>query len=132
MTKTTMFSLLLSWLILALWSSLAKADYRSTKVTVTAYNSVAWQTDSTPWIGACNIRLKESLRPIAVSRDLFEQGLDCGTKVALEGRQAEFVVMDKMNARWRKRIDLFMGLDIDRARRFGAKSLRIWWYDDGK
>lgn len=122
-------------LITSTWLSVAwgqGAEYRSTRVMVTAYNAVPDQTDDTPWLGACNIRLKLKDRPIAVSRDLFKQGLDCGTEVALEGEQENYVVMDKMNARYTRRIDLFMGKDVNGARAFGTDRLRIWWYDDGK
>lgn len=108
----------------------AAADYRSTEVTVTAYNAVPAQTDSTPWIGACNVRLREDQRPVAVSRDLFEQGLDCGAEVALEGEEENYIVMDKMHGRHSQRIDLFMGRDVDSAREFGVEQRRIWWYDD--
>lgn len=111
-------------------ASAAAADYRSTEVTVTAYNAVPAQTDSTPWIGACNVRLRLDQRPVAVSRDLFAQGLDCGAEVALEGEDESYVVMDKMHSRHSRRIDVFMGRDVDGAREFGVEQRRIWWYDD--
>lgn len=110
----------------------ARADYHSMEVVVTAYNAVPSQTDGSPWIGACGDRLDPAQRPIAASPDLFAKGLDCGTKVALEGDTAEYVVKDKTAKHHRGHIDLFMGKNLDQAKVFGKRRMRIWWYDDGR
>jgi len=109
----------------------ACADYHSMEVVVTAYNSVASQTEGNPWLGACGEKLDPAERPIAVSRDLFQTGLDCGTKVSLEGGKKEYVVRDKMGRGKTGRIDLFMGKDVKKAKEFGKQRMRIWWHDDG-
>jgi len=95
-------------------------------VTATAYNSVVAQTDSTPHIGACNESMMSGNNIIAVSRDLFEIGLDCGKKVRIEG-MGEFVVLDKMDGRWKRRIDIHMGKKIRKAAAWGEKKVRIHW-----
>lgn len=113
-------------------SSGARADYHSKVVVATAYNAVPSQTDGSPWVGACGERLDLAKHPIAASPDLFEKGLDCGTEVALEGRQAEYIVEDKMAEHHEGRIDLFMGKNLEQAKAFGERRMRIWWYDDGQ
>ena len=123
MLKTFLVALLLS----AVSSSGA---YTSTEVTVTAYNSVPEQTDDTPLIGACNKRLPDLVHPIAVSRDLFAEGLVCGKKVRIVGDATQYVVMDKMAARHRRHIDIFMGMNVPRARAFGVHRARIRWREE--
>lgn len=95
-------------------------------VTATAYNSVRAQTDSTPHIGACNEPIRQGVNLLAVSPDLMKAGLTCGTKVKVEGF-GEFVVWDKMDDRWKRRIDIHMGKKIEKAEEWGEKKLRISW-----
>ncbi|WP_293620703.1 hypothetical protein [Salinisphaera sp.] len=39
-----------------------------------------------------------------------------------------YVVRDKMNRRWRKKIDIYMGKDVAAAREFGIQhDIRISW-----
>ncbi|MGX2042238.1 3D domain-containing protein [Methylocaldum sp. MU1018] len=99
---------------------------RSMTVTATAYNSIVAQTDSTPHIGACNEPMESRNKIVAVSRDLFEIGLDCGTKVKIHG-VGVFVVLDKMDDRWRKRIDIHMGKKVGKALAWGERKVRISW-----
>lgn len=95
-------------------------------VTATAYNSVVAQTDSTPDIGACNVPITSIQNAIAVSRDLFEMGLNCGTKVKVHGL-GEFVVLDRMHHRWERRIDIHMGKRVRKAVAWGERKVRISW-----
>ena len=95
------------------------------KVTATAYNSLAHQTDSHPSITAFCDRLKPGLRYIAVSRDLLDSGLVHNTEVKIEGFDSLFLVKDKMNRRWRKRIDIYMGNDEEKAIQWGKKKINI-------
>ena len=127
MIKTLTISMALIILCLCYAMQIA-AEPRAMEVTVTAYNSTKAQTDADPHIGACNKRITSNSNAIAVSRDLFRMGLDCGTEVALEGFEKNFVVMDKMNKRFSKRIDIHMGKKIKQARNWGVKKLMIWWY----
>ncbi|MGK0271355.1 MAG: 3D (Asp-Asp-Asp) domain-containing protein, partial [Cocleimonas sp.] len=80
------------------------------KVTATAYTSHVGQTDSTPNIAAWGDRLKPGMKVIAVSRDLLKvYGLKHKQKVRIKGLKGEYLVLDKMNKRWRKKIDIYMG-----------------------
>ena len=106
------------------------ADYRSMTVTVTAYNSVTSQTDGTPFLAAWNNRLRPGMKAIAVSRDLLDEGLTDGTVVAIEGFDEDYQVVDKMDDRFTRRIDIYMGTDVERARQWGEQQRRIWWYED--
>lgn len=108
------------------WSKPERKNY-SLGVTATAYNNVPAQTDATPNIAAWGDRIKPGMPLIAVSRDLVKIGLTRGTKVRISGIDGEFIVLDKMNKRYKKRIDIFMGKDIKAARRFGRKKVTITW-----
>ncbi len=95
------------------------------QVTATAYNSLAYQTSADPNITAFGDSLKPGLRYIAVSRDLLDSGLVHNTKVKIEGFDSLFTVKDKMNKRWRKRIDIYMGIDIKKAKKWGKRKVQI-------
>ena len=95
------------------------------EVTATAYNSLAYQTSSNPNITAFGDSLKPGLKYIAVSRDLLDMGLVHNTKVKIEGFEDLFIVKDKMNRRWRKRIDIYMGTDVQKAKKWGKKKVHI-------
>jgi 3D (Asp-Asp-Asp) domain-containing protein len=99
----------------------------TTVVTATAYNSVASQCDDDPTVAAWGDRLHPGLRAVAVSPDLIPRGLGRNARVRIYGIPGEFVVLDKMHPRWEKRIDIYMGDDIDAARRFGKRQVRIYW-----
>jgi 3D (Asp-Asp-Asp) domain-containing protein len=96
-------------------------------VTASAYNSTVAQTDSTPSVTAHGVRLEPGMRVIAVSRDLEAMGLRAGTRVEIEGVPGVWEVGDRMPARRRRAIDLYMGVDIDRARVFGRREVRLRW-----
>lgn len=98
------------------------------EVEATAYTSHATQTDSTPTIAAWGDKLKPTTRSIAVSRDLLtEYGLKHRTKVMIKGLSGEFLVLDKMNKRWRKRIDIYMGMNRKAALKWGKKKVELSW-----
>ena len=105
----------------------AGAETRSLVVTATAYNSVASQTGDQPNVGAWGDTLRPGMKVIAVSRDLIALGLGHGARVHIEGLEGEYVVRDKMNKRWRKKIDIYMGTDVEAARRWGRQKVRITW-----
>jgi len=102
-----------------------KCTSKSFEVTATAYNSLAYQTNSHPNITAFGDSLVPGLRYIAVSRDLIDSGLVHNAQVKIEGFDSLFTVKDKMNKRWRKRIDIYMGNDVHKARKWGKKKLNI-------
>ncbi|OLQ73556.1 hypothetical protein BIT28_08240 [Photobacterium proteolyticum] len=106
-------------------SALASMQGKTLKVTATAYNSVRAQTNSNPTIAAWGDRLKPGMKVIAVSRDLLKMGITHGTKVKISGLPGEYVVLDKMNKRWSRKIDIYMGKDIQAARNWGRRSVTI-------
>ena len=96
-------------------------------VTATAYTSCRRETDKTPYLAAWNNRLKPSVKSIAVSRDLLEMGLTNKTKVTIAGLPGTYIVLDKMNKRWKKKIDIYMGCKLKKARRWGKRKVTIHW-----
>lgn len=96
-------------------------------VKASAYNSTPRQTDAQPFVGACGVRLRPDQKSIAVSRDLFRGPLPCGAKVWIDELRDEFVVLDTMHRRWRAKIDIYMGLDVAAARRWGVREVTIRW-----
>lgn len=93
------------------------------KVTVTVYNPVIEQCDTTPLITADNseIDLKKlkqgKLKWVAVSRDLLKNGkVKYGGKVRLKCKDKNlsgvYIVHDTMNPRWEKRVDILAHQDI--------------------
>lgn len=97
------------------------------KVTATAYTSAVCQTDRTPYLAAWNNKLKPNVKSIAVSRDLLDLGLSNGSKIHIDGLKGSYTVLDKMNKRWKKKIDIYMGCDLQRALRWGKRTVTIRW-----
>lgn len=97
------------------------------EVTATAYNSHKSQTSGNPRIAAWGDTLEPGIKAIAVSRDLLDSGLTYGVRVNIEGLPGEYVVTDKMNRRWTRKIDVYMGNDIDKALEWGKKTVTISW-----
>ncbi|KJD32861.1 hypothetical protein PK35_07735 [Tamlana nanhaiensis] len=100
-------------------------SWNSAMVTATAYNSLSYQTNSNPHITAFGDSLKPGLKYIAVSRDLLKRGLKHNTPVKIEGLTGVFWVKDKMHSRWRNRIDIYMGVNVDSAKQWGKKRVCI-------
>lgn len=103
------------------------AKRKTATVTVSAYNSVASQTQGKPNKTAWGDTLKPGMKAIAVSRDLIKQGLTHNTAVRIEGLDAEYRVLDKLAKRWKKKVDIYMGTNVKRARQWGKKKLTISW-----
>ncbi|WP_246067728.1 3D domain-containing protein [Changchengzhania lutea] len=97
----------------------------SMHVTATAYNSLAYQTSSDPHITAWGDSIRPGLKYIAVSRDLLKSGLKYNTPVKIEGFDGVYFVKDKMHYRWRKRIDIYMGLNVKAAKAWGRRKVCI-------
>ncbi|MCB4808444.1 3D domain-containing protein [Tamlana sp. 62-3] len=100
-------------------------SWNSALVTATAYNSLKYQTSSNPNITAFGDSLKPGLKYIAVSRDLLSRGLKHNTPVKIEGLTGVYLVKDKMHSRWRNRIDIYMGVNVDSALQWGKKRVCI-------
>ncbi len=126
MTRST-----LSWLIVlsCTFAASASADEieRSLVVTATAYNSLPSQTDAEPHLAAWGDPITPGMKVIAVSPDLISEGLDRRTPVRIEGLSGVYLVLDKMSERWKKRIDIYMGQDLEAARAFGKRKVEISW-----
>ena len=114
--------------ILLLFSGCNTGDTKTMEVEASAYNSVKSQTDNnSPTIAAWGDELKPGMKCIAVSRDLIALGLTHNTEVKIEGLPGTYLVKDKMNKRWEKKIDIYMGNDVKAARQWGLKKLTIKW-----
>ncbi len=91
-------------------------------VTVTMYQPVSYQTDSTPNILADGTRIRtqsaSDYKFIAVSRNLLKRWggwLDFGDFVILKGNDGKdgvYQVRDTMNKRWVNRIDILESIDV--------------------
>lgn len=103
----------------------SKFNWYIHEVTVSAYNSVFWQTQGNPNITAWGDTLKSGIKVVAVSRDLLALGIEHNTMLTIESLPDTFYVKDKMNCRWRNRIDIYMGKNIRKAREWGRKKLFI-------
>lgn len=101
---------------------------RTLRVTATAYTSHAAQTSGSPFLAAWGTRLRPGMKVIAVSRDMLTSyGMRNGTKVRIAGLPGYYTVRDKMNKRYRKRIDIYMGMDRRAALRWGRRSVVVHW-----
>jgi 3D (Asp-Asp-Asp) domain-containing protein len=124
-------SLILSGLlILASCSTIQKPPQEKQKemlVTATAFNSLPKQGQGNPNIGAWGDRIAPGVNAVAVSEDLVALGLTRGTKVRIGGMRNEYVVLDRMPAKWKKRIDIYMGNDVKAARAWGKRDVEIYW-----
>ena len=105
-----------------------RTELRTLAVTATAYNSLPAQTHPDhPNIAAWGDTLYPGMRVIAVSRDLLDSGLVRNTLVEIVGLPGKYRVVDKMNRRWRKRIDIYMGVNRDSALLWGKQDVEIAW-----
>ena len=102
-----------------------KYIWKEIAVKATAYNSLAYQTSSNPAIAAWGDSLKPGMKCIAVSRDLLKLGLKHNTPIKIEGLDSIYLVKDKMHRRKRNQIDIYMGIDIKKAKEWGVKRLKI-------
>ena len=106
-------------------SYLKNHTWNQIEVIATAYNSLAYQTSNNPSITAFGDSLKPGLNYIAVSRDLIKLGLKHNTPIKIEGFDSIYFVKDKMHARWKNRIDIYMGVDVKAAKEWGRKKICI-------
>lgn len=108
-------------------SELAYLPLLSKKVSVTAYTPTPEETDSDPEVASCGKYdhiLRSGMSVIALSRDLFFHpkmkellGKDkplCGLPAVVQlpdGRQIQGIVMDTMNPRFTKKVDIMVPLE---------------------
>ena len=96
-------------------------------VTATAYNSLPGQTQGDPTLTAWGITLMLGMKVIAVSRDLIRLGLTKGVEVRIDGLPGTYIVVDKMNKRWTRRIDIYMDTNVKAAEEWGKREVTIRW-----
>lgn len=103
-------------------------QYDTITVTATAYNSIESQTKKgNPAIAAWGDTLKPGMNAIAISRDFLNENiLNHNSVVKIEGLDSSYRVIDKMNKRWTRKIDIYMGLDVEAARNWGKKQVEIY------
>jgi 3D (Asp-Asp-Asp) domain-containing protein len=121
------------WLALVALSLLAMGCGRgegpqTMEVTATAYTMAEDETKKgNVGLAAWGDQLKPGMKAIAVSRDLIKEGLDHKTEVKIEGLEGTYIVRDKMNKRWKKKIDIFMGTNKEKALEWGKRKVTIHW-----
>lgn len=101
-------------------------------VTATAFNSLPKQGQGNPNVGAWGDRITPGMNAVAVSADLISLGLTRGASVRIDGLQKEYIVLDRMPAKWKKRIDIYMGNDVKAARAWGKREVKIYWKGPGE
>ena len=114
---------------LALGLAACEKEQRMT-VRATAFNSTRAQTDSRPTQSSCGDKLVPGNKVIAVSSDLADKGLTCGTEISIEGLEGKWTVVDRTSARHKNQIDIYMGRDIKAARKFGVQEVEIVWREE--
>ena len=99
---------------------------RKLSVHATAYTSHYGQTDKSPYLAAWSNRIRPGMKIIAVSRDLiWKYGITNGKKVRISGLKGVFTVRDKMNKKWRRKIDIYMGTNRRKALRWGKRRVML-------
>ena len=105
-----------------------KKGWKELNVTASAYTIAEDETKKgNIGLAAWGDILKPGMKAIAVSRDLIKQyGLGHESRVKIEGLPGTYIVRDKMNKRWRKKIDLLVP-SKRHAREWGKRKVRIQW-----
>ena len=116
---------------------LYKYETEGMNVTVTMYEPLSYQTDSTPNILADGTRIKvreaSNYKFIAVSRNLLRRWggfLDYGDWILLRGtdhKDGVYQVRDTMNKRWVNRIDILESEDVDQYMFPQAEIIKLAW-----
>lgn len=97
-------------------------NYYEVTATVTAYNTVAWQTDSTPCISANGSNICGRSDTVACPR-----AIPFGTWVSINGHRYECV--DRTASKYDGRFDISFDKDVDGARAFGKQKLVVKIYN---
>lgn len=103
------------------------AQEHALEVTATAYNSLPAQGVGDPTLTAWGDELVPGDKVIAVSRDLIPLGLKHGVAVTIDELPGTYIVKDKLNKRWTRRIDIYMGTDKEQAKQWGKRRVTIRW-----
>jgi 3D (Asp-Asp-Asp) domain-containing protein len=125
--ETAAFALVPTLAVLSCAAPRSFDEERTMVVTATAYNSLPSQAQGDPSLGAWGDTLEPGMKVIAVSRDLLALGLTRGVRVSIEGLPDDYRVLDRMPAHWEKKIDIYMGVDLEAALAWGRREVRIRW-----
>lgn len=106
--------------------SLSDATYQHSSiyipVTITAYTPRPQECDGTPYTTAFMTKIREGI--VGLSMDLESDfGFKHGDEITIYGF-GTFVFEDRMNKRWKRRVDIFM-FSLKEARQFGKKNSYI-------
>lgn len=106
-----------------------KRDKNTLEVTAMAYTAKSVGRGGKTLPRAANGQaLTPDVSAIAVSPDLIERhGLSLNQTVRISGLEGEYTVMDLMNPRHEKSIDIYFGNDNHGARQWGRRTLHISW-----
>jgi 3D (Asp-Asp-Asp) domain-containing protein len=126
-SRAWLVGLSLAAIIFIAGGSAPAEDEQVLNVTATAYNSVPAQTENHPSLTAWGDTLVPGMKAIAVSRDLIAEGLTHGVKVKIDGLAGTYTVLDKLHKRWKLRIDIYMGKDLEAAKQWGRREVTIRW-----
>ena len=101
-----------------------RAPRYTVNITVTAYNSLPWQTDDTPCIAASGMNVCERDTEDIIATNFAH--LPFGTRVRLPDLYGDrvFTVEDRMNKRYYQRADIWMKEYSD-AKSFGKRWTRM-------
>lgn len=125
--KNSTIKIILAFTIFVFIACDDKPEMKCMEVKASAYNSLASQTrlGTNGKITAWGDTLKSDIPSVAISRDLIDSGMVHGTMLYIEGFSEPFKVNDKMNRRYRNKIDLHLGTNVEAARDFGNQKLNI-------
>ena len=124
----TIISAVATLVVLSAAGALASStETRVLEVIATAYNSLPGQGQGDPTVTAWGVKLRPGMKVIAVSRDLIDLGLTNGVEVRIDGLPGTYTVLDKTAKRWKKRIDIYMGIDKSAAMEWGKRTVTIRW-----
>jgi len=87
--------------------------------TVTMYNNLSWQTDSTPNITASNSQVREGI--------VANNCLEFGTLVEIGGKT--YIVEDRMNSKFGCGYFDIFSFSLEEAREFGKKAMIVTIYN---
>jgi len=86
---------------------------------ITMYNSLKEQTDNTPCISADGTNICKADYNVCATN-----AFPMNTKLYIDGL-GECIVKDRMNSRFKERVDWYAGMDKDRAVKFGLQRLLV-------
>jgi 3D (Asp-Asp-Asp) domain-containing protein len=128
-TATLFLALAVTALLPTAQAALAEQGQQSRWVTATAYTSRPSEiANKKSKKTACDDQLTPESKgqTIAVSSDLAQAGLKCGTVVTIEGVSSGFVVTDRVPGK-RNHIDIYVGKDVQMAKEWSRRKVKITW-----